>query len=68
VPDGFGATKGWLQAWARLSGVVAHRLVKAARLLRSLPKLAETVHTGDVSSEHVQQVVCGWPTRSAPWP
>jgi uncharacterized protein DUF222 len=39
-----------------MSGQVAHRFVKAARLLRRLPKLAAVVQSGEVSAEHVQQV------------
>ncbi|MPZ27408.1 MAG: DUF222 domain-containing protein [Micromonosporaceae bacterium] len=48
--------KTWLQAFARLSGQAAQRIVAAARLLRSLPKLAAVAQTGEASAEQVQQV------------
>lgn len=54
--DGFRSVKTWLQGVGRVSGQVAHRVVKAARVLRQLPKLAAATQTGDVSPEHVQQV------------
>lgn len=54
--DGFRTARAWLQGFARVPGQVAHRLVKAARLLRRLPRLATVVQCGDVSAEHVQQV------------
>jgi uncharacterized protein DUF222 len=54
--DGFRTAKSWLQGFGRMSGQVAHRFVKAARLLRRLPKLAAVVQSGEVSAEHVQQV------------
>lgn len=56
APDGFRTARAWLQACGRLSGVVAHRLVKTARLLRHLPKLATAAQTGQISPEHLQQV------------
>jgi Domain of unknown function (DUF222) len=55
-PDGFRTTKTWLQAFAQMPATVAHRLVKAARLLRRLPKLAAATQTGEVCPEQVQQV------------
>lgn len=54
--DGFRSARSWLQAFGRLSGVVAHRAVKAARTLRRLPKLAMAAQSGDVSPEHMQHV------------
>jgi hypothetical protein len=56
-PDGFRTTKGWLQAVGRVSGQVAGRMVRAARLLRRLPKLAMLAQSGEASPEHVWQVV-----------
>jgi hypothetical protein len=56
APDGFRTAKGWLQAFGRVSGQVAHRLVKTARLLRSLPKLGIATQSGEISGEHLQQV------------
>jgi hypothetical protein len=55
-PDGFRTSKAWLQALGRVSGTVAHRLVKVARSLRGLPKLATATQAGEVSNEHLQQV------------
>lgn len=55
-PDGFRTVKGWLQGFGQMPAVVAHRLVKAARLLRRLPTLTSAVQSGEVSAEHVQQV------------
>jgi Domain of unknown function (DUF222) len=55
-PDGFATAKGWLQGFGRMSGQVAHRLVKTARLLRRLPKLASVVQAGEATPEHLQQV------------
>jgi hypothetical protein len=55
-PDGFKTAKSWLQAFGRVSGQVAHRLVKTARLLRHLPKLGMAAQSGDVSAEHLRQV------------
>ncbi|MGH3679978.1 MAG: DUF222 domain-containing protein, partial [Natronosporangium sp.] len=54
-PDGFRSTKTWLQAFARLSGPAGQRMVAAARLLRSLPKLAAVAQTGEASAEQIQQ-------------
>jgi hypothetical protein len=54
--DGFRTAKAWLQGAGRLSGAMAHRLVKAARLLRQLPRLAAATQSGEASGEHVQQV------------
>lgn len=54
--DGFRTAKTWLQAVGRLSGQAAYRLVRAARLLRQLPKLAAAAQGGEASPEHVQQV------------
>jgi Domain of unknown function (DUF222) len=56
-PDGFRTTKAWLRAFTRVPPTVANRLVKAARLLRRLPKLAAATQAGDVCPEQVQQVV-----------
>lgn len=55
-PDGFRTAKAWLHAFGRISAQAAHRSVKAARLLRQLPKLATAAQSGDIPSEHLQQV------------
>lgn len=55
-PDGFKTARSWLQAFGRVSGQVAHRLVKTARLLRRLPKLGAAAQSGDVSAEHLWRV------------
>jgi hypothetical protein len=54
--DGFRTAKAWLQAFGRLSGSAASRMVSAARLLRRLPKLAVAAQSGDVPAEQVQQI------------
>jgi hypothetical protein len=56
-PDGFRTTTSWLQAVGRLPGHLAGRLVKTARLLRRLPKLATLAQSGAASQEHVNQVL-----------
>jgi hypothetical protein len=55
-PDGFRTTRSWLIAFGRLAGGVAGRMVRAARTLRDLPKLAAAAQSGEVSAEHVQLV------------
>jgi hypothetical protein len=47
----------WLRAFGRLSGPAAGAQVKRARVLRALPELAAAAASGEVSVEHVNQVV-----------
>jgi hypothetical protein len=54
--SGFRTTRAWLMAFGRVGAGLAGRLVKAARLLRRLPKVAVAAQSGEVTSEHVQQV------------
>jgi hypothetical protein len=54
--DGFRTAKAWLQGVGRLPATMAHRLVRVARLLRRLPKLAASAQSGEVPAEHLQQV------------
>jgi hypothetical protein len=56
VHDGFRTTRDWLRAFGRLSQAGAARLVRGARLLRELPKLADAAARGAVSAEHVYRV------------
>lgn len=54
--DGCRSAKAWLRAFGRLSEALAGAWVKAARLLRELPALAEAFSTGDASVEHVNRL------------
>lgn len=54
--DGCRTAKTWLQAFGRISSTVAHRLSKAARLLRHLPQFDSAFRDGVVTGEHLRQV------------
>lgn len=54
--DGFRTTRSWLQAFGRLSGAAAQRLMKVVRVLRGLPGLSAATQSGDVSEEHLRHV------------
>jgi hypothetical protein len=56
VNDGYRTTRDWLRAFGRLSQAGAARLVRGARLLQELPKLADAAGRGGVSAEHVFRV------------
>jgi hypothetical protein len=54
--DGCRTTRAWLRVFGRLSHAGATRLVRAARLLSGLPRLADAAAKGAVSAEHVYRV------------
>jgi hypothetical protein len=54
--DGYRTTRAWLRVFGRLSHAGATRLVRAARLLGGLPRLADAAAKGAVSAEHVYRV------------
>ncbi|HEU5109990.1 MAG TPA: DUF222 domain-containing protein, partial [Micromonosporaceae bacterium] len=54
--DGYRSTRAWLRVFGRLSHAGATRLVRAARLLDRLPRLADAAAGGAVSAEHVHRV------------
>lgn len=57
INDGCRTAKSWLRAFGRMSDAAAGAWVKAGRLLRQLPRLAEAATAGRVSGEHIARVV-----------
>jgi hypothetical protein len=54
--DGCRTARAWLRAFGHLSHHAAGALVRAARVLRQLPRLAQATSEGRVSAEHVGRV------------
>ena len=61
---GMASTQAWVRAYASLDNGQAAAMVNAARLLRTLPAVGETLAAGQVGVEHV--VALGRATRQVP--